>query len=189
MSAADLVRWEERWHERPPGGAAPEPFLLREASLLPPRGRVLDVAAGDGRNSLWLARQGFKVTAVDVAPTAIARLEAAARAQGLHVTARQADLDDPGALSDHAPFDAMVVIRFRPSADQWAALLDRLRPGGRLLLCSFSRAQHERHAFPLAYCLDQAALSAELTPALRLLRWSGFEEDGAFLAGSLWERA
>jgi SAM-dependent methyltransferase len=188
VSEADRVKWDERWRDRAGDGTAgPEPFLVREVLRLP-RGRVLDVASGDGRNTLWLAGQGFAVTAVDVSPVAIDRLGRAAPAQGLTVAARAADLDAPGALADFEPFDGLVVVRFKPSPAHWAALLDVLRPGGRVLLCSFGRGQHERHGFPLAFCLDRAELAAELELQLRLLDWRSFEEGGACLEGSTWEK-
>jgi SAM-dependent methyltransferase len=69
-----------------PGGAA-SPWLLRWAHLIPSGGRVLDLAAGGGRHSRWLAGRGFAVTAIDrdaeamaalgdVAETLVADLEA-----------------------------------------------------------------------------------------------------------------
>ena len=191
MAEADRERWEARWAGRgdgPPG--APEPFLVRNAGALPP-GPVLDAACGDGRNALWLAaaRGGTEVVvAVDVAPSAMARLRAAAAARGLRVEARAADLDDAGTLSSLGPFAALLVVRYKPSPAQWDRLLDRLAPGGRLLLCSFGRAQHARTGFPLAYCLARDELEAALGGRLRLLAHEAFEEQGEALEGSLWER-
>jgi SAM-dependent methyltransferase len=189
MAEADRERWEARWAARgdePPG--APEPFLVRNAGALPP-GPLLDAACGDGRNALWLAAaRGAAVTAVDVAPSAVARLRAAAGAAGSAVEASVADLDDPAALACLGPFAAVVVARYKPSAAQWGRLLDRLAPGGRLLLCSFGKAQHERAGFPLAYCLDRGELEAALGSRLRLLAYEAFEERGEALEGSLWER-
>jgi SAM-dependent methyltransferase len=188
VSEADRARWDERWRGRAGDGtAAPEPFLVREVPRLL-RGRVLDVASGDGRNTLWLAGQSFEVTAIDVSAIAVDRLKRVAAARGLTVATRAADLDTPGALADFGPFDGLVVVRFKPSPAQWTALLDVLRPSGRVLLCSFARGQHERHGFPLAFCLDRAELAAELEPRLRLLDWRSFEEEEAFLEGSLWEK-
>ena len=187
MSAADLARWEARWRERDGAPGAPEPFLMREVAGLPD-GPVLDVAAGDGRNALWLAAQGCAVTAVDIAPAAIAQLRAVASKRGLAIATRVADLDVPTALAGLGPFGSLVVCRFKPSAEQWASLLAVLRPGGRVLLCSFRRAQHERHGFPLAYCLDRAELGALLGQHLRLLRWEEIDAPGALLAASWWER-
>lgn len=187
MTAADLERWEGRWRQRqgPPGLA--EPFLVANAGALPP-GSVLDLAAGDGRNALWLAARGFAVTAVDIAPTALARLEAAAGEAGLAVTTRLADLDAPTALDGLGPFDSLVAIRYRPSAGSWPRLIARLRPGGRLLLCSFGLAQAERGGMRRTVCLGRDELLAEIGRDLVLCRWEESERDGASLAGSLWAR-
>jgi tellurite methyltransferase len=165
--------------------STPEPFLVEEAASLP-AGPVLDVAAGDGRNALWLASRGHAVTAVDIAPAAIVRLHEAARERTLAVSARVADLDDPGALSGLGPFAGLVVVRFKPSPPQWATLLEALRPGGVVLLCSFRPDQYAREGFPLAYCLDRAELSGLLAPRLRLLRWRDIDRPGEALAGSVW---
>ena len=187
MSAADRAKWDARWRERPPEPGAPEPFLVRQVGALP-CGRILDVASGGGRNSLWLAAHGFAVTAVDISPVAIARLQRAAQAQGLAVATRTADLDALHALQGLGPFDALAVLRFKPTPAQWATLLRTLRPGGRLLLCSFGMAQHHRHGFPLAFCLERGEIEAELGSSLRLLDWQSFVENDAFLEGSLWEK-
>ena len=187
MSAEDFARWEPRWRSRSGAVGEPEPYLTAALSDVAPT-TALDVAAGDGRNALWLARRGFAVTAVDVSPTAIARLEAAAAAEGLTVTGRVADLDAPEALAGLGPFGLLAVARFKPSPGQWARLLDRLAPGGTVLLCSFRAEHHARHGFPLAYCLDRAELEAALGPRLSLEAWQEHEVGDACLAGSLWRR-
>ena len=187
MSAADLGRWEARWCGRAGAGGRPEPFLVEQRALLGD-GPLLDVAAGDGRNALWLAGQGLAATAVDISPTAIARLRAAAEAAGLRVAAYAVDPDDEDALAGLGPFQSLVVIRFKPSARQWGRLLDRLAPGGRVLLCSFRPEQHERHGFPLAYCLGRVELEAALGARLHLEGWWDIDRDGELLAGSLWQQ-
>jgi 2-polyprenyl-3-methyl-5-hydroxy-6-metoxy-1,4-benzoquinol methylase len=50
----------------------PNRFLLREVESLPP-GRALDLACGEGRNALWLASRGWRVTAVDFSQVALDR--------------------------------------------------------------------------------------------------------------------
>ena len=187
MSREDLDRWEPRWRDGHAVGLEPEPFLMRSADALLP-GPILDIAAGAGRNALWLARRGVHVTAIDIAPAAVARLTAVAAELGVKVDARAADLDEPDSLAGLGPFAGMIAIRYRPSASQWARLVPLLRPGGRVLLCSFAPAQHRERGFPLAYCLDRPALEAELTGLLALLSWESYQEAGDFLAGSLWQR-
>ena len=52
--------------------AEPNRWLVAEAAGLPP-GRALDLGCGEGRNAVWLARQGWQVTAVDFSPVALAK--------------------------------------------------------------------------------------------------------------------
>jgi SAM-dependent methyltransferase len=187
VSAADRERWDARWRAREGGPGAVEPFLARHIGELP-EGPLLDVAAGDGRNALWLAGRGFPVTAIDVSAVAIARLEREAAARGLALATRVADLDAPEALAGLGPFASLVVARFKPSPPQWRLLQAALRPGGRLILCSFGPGQHRRRGFPSAFCLSRGELEATLGPALRLAFWESFAEGEASLEGSLWEK-
>ena len=187
MSEVDRERWEARWAARDGEPGPPEPFLLLHAGALPP-GPALDAACGDGRNALWLAGQGREVVAVDIAPSAVRRLRAAAGALGLAIDARVADLDAPGALDGLGSFAALLVVRFKPEPAQWDRLLEHLAPGGRVLLCSFGQEQHARTGFPLAYCLERGELEVRLGDRLRLLAYEAFDEEGAALEGSLWER-
>jgi tellurite methyltransferase len=53
----------------------PWPLLVRAASLLPRKGRALDLGAGAGRDTRYLLEQGFQVTAVDSDPHAVAMLK------------------------------------------------------------------------------------------------------------------
>lgn len=61
--------------------------------MLPPQGRVLCVADGEGRNSVWLARQGFAVDAFDVADRAVDKARALAQREGVSVNFAVADCD------------------------------------------------------------------------------------------------
>ncbi|MEU7314244.1 class I SAM-dependent methyltransferase [Streptomyces sp. NPDC007083] len=65
------------------------------AGLVP--GDVLDLGCGDGGDALWLARQGWRVTALDISAVAVRRLAGLARAHGLadRLTAEQHDLGGP----------------------------------------------------------------------------------------------
>jgi SAM-dependent methyltransferase len=72
--------------------AAPTPLLVESAKELVP-GQALDLACGMGRNALWLAKQGWNVTAVDGSPVAVEILRSRASELGLTVDARIADLE------------------------------------------------------------------------------------------------
>ena len=70
----------------------PSQFLVDNADLLP-KGRVLDVAMGTGRNSVYLAKKGFEVEGVDVSREAVNSALDLAREAGVIINARVADLD------------------------------------------------------------------------------------------------
>jgi SAM-dependent methyltransferase len=71
--------------------AEPNLFVERELASLPP-GRALDLGAGEGRNSIWLASRGWTVTAVDFSKVALDRGAAIAAKSGVSVEWVQADL-------------------------------------------------------------------------------------------------
>ena len=112
-----------------PGGAA-SPWLLRWAHLIRPGGRVLDLAAGGGRHSRWLAAHGFAVTAVDRDADAMAALDDVAETL-------VADLEGaPWPLADRR-FAAVLVTNYlwRPL---FPAIVGALDAGGVLLYETFA---------------------------------------------------
>ena len=74
-------------------GTEPNRFLASQRALFRPGMRVLDVACGEGRNAVFLAQNGFRVTGVDISDIGIAKAERLALAQGLAVEFRCIDLE------------------------------------------------------------------------------------------------
>ncbi|QCO96821.1 class I SAM-dependent methyltransferase [Arthrobacter sp. 24S4-2] len=65
--------WDERYRQHGSVWSRnPNPTLMAEAAALRP-GSALDVGSGEGADSIWLARQGWRVTAVDISSVALAR--------------------------------------------------------------------------------------------------------------------
>src|SRR5713226_922780 len=87
----DIRGWDERYRTENLE-AAPNPLLIETAQRLQP-GKALDLACGTGRNALWLAEQGWSVTAVDAAPSAIEILHRRASERGIRLDASVADLE------------------------------------------------------------------------------------------------
>jgi len=127
-------------------GTAPNEWLREQAHALPPRGRVLCVADGEGRNSVWLARQGFQVDAFDVADRAAEKARAFAQREGVSVNFAVADCD--GFAWPEAAYDGVAAI-FVQFADppMRARLFERivrsLKPGGVLILQGYTPKQLE----------------------------------------------
>ena len=128
--------WDERHaaHE-PIESHGPDPSLAGIAGALGP-GRALDLAAGDGRNAIWLAANGWHVTAVDFSAVALERARAAAEAAGVEVTWVNADLLEW--RPEPRSFDLVAVMFLHLPPDErravYAAASDAVAPGGRLLV-------------------------------------------------------
>ncbi|HQC76961.1 MAG TPA: class I SAM-dependent methyltransferase [Mycobacterium sp.] len=84
--------WDERYQgEDFAYGTAPNDFLRSQVEHLP-AGRVLCLAEGEGRNAVFLAEQGFTVTAVDLSPVGLAKAERLATQRGVRIETVVADL-------------------------------------------------------------------------------------------------
>lgn len=83
--------WNERYRRDPSRfGDEPNRFVREVVEGLP-RGTVLDVACGRGRNAVWLAKRGHEVTGIDLSDVAIDQARQLANAEGVHVEFEVAD--------------------------------------------------------------------------------------------------
>lgn len=142
---ADLDRWNARFaSDSYVFGTEPNAFLKSQRGHLFPGQRALAVADGEGRNGVWLARQGLDVHTVDFSPVAVAKAEKLAKEAGVRMTAECADL----AQWDWGPrrFDvvAAIFIQFASPALRsiiFRRMKDVLKPGGLLLLHGYRPEQ------------------------------------------------
>ena len=113
----------------------PNRFLVEELDALA-AGRALDVACGEGRNAVWLASKGWRVTGVDFSREGLAKARRLATDRGVGVTWVEADVVEwqPPAAS----FDLVVVMYLHLPAEQRRRMLvsaaTALAPGGILLV-------------------------------------------------------
>jgi SAM-dependent methyltransferase len=135
----DSRRWDERY-----AGAEfewtrqPNQWVAAELAELPP-GRALDLAAGEGRNSVWLAERGWQVTAVDFSGVGLNKGRKLAAARGVDEARIEWILADLGEYEpDQGSFDLVLVAYLQVGAELRAAVLARaaaaLHPGGTLLV-------------------------------------------------------
>jgi SAM-dependent methyltransferase len=130
------ARWEEKWRERLlEGYAEPSRFLVSEIERLP-AGRALDLASGAGRNALWLAERGWRVTGVDYSEVAVAEASRRASERGLAVDWILADVVEW--VPERGAYDLVCVLYLQLPAHERRQVLARaagaLAPGGMALV-------------------------------------------------------
>jgi len=85
-----VAKWNERYRAGEQVFRTPAPLVVKFAGA---RGVALDLACGPGRNALYLAELGWRVTAVDGSPVALEILRARAAERGFEIEAKVADLE------------------------------------------------------------------------------------------------
>jgi tellurite methyltransferase len=155
----DRREWESRYRERPDDGIRPpSPFLTEHLHRLP-SGRGLDLASGDGRHALCLARHGWRVEAIDFAHAGLARLLAIARRDALPLDVVQADLEYYRLSRDR--YDVVVNVRYLQRS-LFPALKASLRRGGAVIFETFIRDQQQLgHPRNPAFLLERGELAAQ----------------------------
>ena len=115
------------------GGGEPSAEVVEAARHLPNGAQVIDVGCGDGRNALFLASRGFKVTAIDISPVGIAKVQQFAAERDLVVDARVQDMCETTFQSDYNLVVSMGCLHL-VERECWSPLLRRMQeatcPGG-----------------------------------------------------------
>lgn len=183
----DAAFWNEVWDGSDPECAAPDAILASETAHMPP-GSALDLGCGDGGNAVWLAKQGWRVTALDFSRSAV-------RAAGRLAERERVDVEfitaDAAAHKPQTRYDLIISFYIQLQPAQRAAMLSNaahaLKPGGRLLIVA-----HDRSTPPSGWSkrdmltlVNPDEIVAELAGLLRIERALVIEnESGAHAAHS-----
>lgn len=127
-------------------GTEPAAFLPRVGHLIPDHARLLFLADGEGRNSVWAARQGHVVTAIEQTDHGIAKARALARRHGVTITQQQDDITRIDWNDRREQFDAIIGIFIQVLGADGRRALHRdmrvaIRPGGLVMLHGYAPRQ------------------------------------------------
>ncbi len=138
--------WDERYDKDSfHYGVDPNDFLRANTSRIKPGGRILCLAEGEGRNAIHLAKQGFRVTAVDQSAVGLRKLSDWASRDGLDIETILCDLSeyDPGV----GQWDAVVSIWCHLPPELRRMVHERVKhalvPGGMVILEAYHPRQLE----------------------------------------------
>ena len=137
MDAAD---WDQRYAAADlVWSTTPNQFVAAELAHLPP-GRALDVAAGEGRNALWLADRGWQVTALDFSRVGLDKGRALQQGhpRGSELAIDWVHADALTHDTGPTPYDLVLLAYLQLEADERRTVVRRtftaLRPGGTFFL-------------------------------------------------------
>ena len=174
--SANEADWDHRYGGDQLWSGNPNGTLVSEVRGLA-AGRALDVGAGEGGDAVWLAEQGWTVTASDISQRALDRVDAEAQRRGLRIERHHADANALDAF-DAAAYDLVSAqyasIPRTPDGRGLRNLLGAVAPGGTLLVVGhdvepmrapIDTRQHSRAFDPDAYLqTDDVAAALAATP-------------------------
>jgi methyl halide transferase len=146
---------QSRWNDRYESGDVPWDTgypstelvrLIKEERILP--GRVLELGCGTGTNSIWLAQQGFDVTATDISPLALEQARHKAASARVNIRFLEADVLNLPPLGAPFPFffdrGCYHVVR-RIDVERFLSTLERISQPGTigLVLTGNAKEKHE----------------------------------------------
>jgi SAM-dependent methyltransferase len=170
--SANQADWDHRYSGDRMWSGNPNGTLVHEAERLTP-GRALDVGAGEGGDAVWLAEQGWKVTASDISERALARIAAEAERRGVAIACHRADANALDAFEAGA-FDLVSAsyasIPRTPDDRAVRNLLDAVAAGGTLLVVGHDlepmREPVDTHAHSRAFDPDAYVRVDDIAAAL-----------------------
>ncbi len=131
-SEADKVKWDKKFSKEDYAyGKEPLPFLKENVDLLK-KGRALDIAAGEGRNAVFLAQQGFAVDALDISAVGLVKATSLAKVKGVEENLKTVEADLDTYLFPKDSYDTIIMVNFtdRKMTQQ---IVHALKDGGTFL--------------------------------------------------------
>ena len=166
-SRAEVERWNRiLTAEKPQFNVKPNEFLMQMAQGRKP-GTALDVGMGQGRNTIWLAQQGWDVTGFDPADKAVALAQENARKLGVRIKTEikgEEDFDFGESRWD------LILLSYVGGRDRTAVLKRALKPGGVLVIEGFHRDATKGRSIGQGVVFDTGQLPV-LYPQLRVVRY------------------
>jgi SAM-dependent methyltransferase len=178
----DKIRWDKKYATKKYlFGREAIPFLQDHVDLLP-KGHVLDLAMGEGRNSVYLATKGFQVTGVDISAEGLKKAETLAAGLGVTITTVVADLESYEIPANS--FD-VIICTYYLQRDLFPKIATALKPGGIALIETYTM-DHIQYSprFNKAFLLEPNELLTML-PGLRIVRYQEVDTGQAAFASIL----
>jgi len=146
-------------------GLKPDDLVVNLIKYLPSSAKVLDLGCGEGRNSFFLARNNFNVTAIDISKEGIKKLKEFAKKEKLKIKAEVSDVKSY--LQDCERFDAIIVMYVLQFIDEKNIfkviknIQSKTKPSGLNVIAAFvaqTPKQKKKHLSKGEYLFDKGEL-------------------------------
>lgn len=173
MSLKDKEKWNAKYGASAClTGREPCGWLVDHADLLSGKGQALDLAMGEGRNTLFAASLGYDVLGVDISDVGVARAESLAREKNLTIRTRIADLDSY--QIEENTYDLILCFYFL-ERNLFEGIYKGLKPGGILLFETFTEDHLKYSGFKREWVLEYHELS-QAFPGLKVIDYREVDE-------------
>ena len=168
----DKDRWDNKYStEVYLFGEKPIPFLVENVRLLP-KGKVLDIAMGEGRNGVYLATQGFDVTGLDISAKGLEKAHILAAKNNVTIKTKVVDLEN--IQFEPNSYDLIICTYYMDRA-LYKKFRHALKPGGMLLIETYNIDYLKYRRFNAKWALNTNEL-LELFKGMRILRYQDYDD-------------
>jgi tellurite methyltransferase len=168
MSQKDKEKWNQKYQTAEyTSGKVPSEWLVENADLLTGKGNALDIACGEGRNSVYAASLGYDVLGIDISEAGIKKTQKLAKEKGFSIETQVTDLDD-FEFTENA-FDLVLGINFLDRR-LFPGIRKTLKPGGLVCYETFNLDHLKHTSFKREWVLEYNEL-LEQFKNFRVLRY------------------
>lgn len=168
----DKGRWDKKYStEVYLFGEKPIPFLVDNVHLLP-KGKVLDIAMGEGRNGVYLATQGFEVLGLDISEKGLTKAHKLAEKNNVTIETKVVDLEN--FTLEPNTYD-VILCTYYMQKDLFKQFESALKPGGMIVVETYNIDYLKYARFSREWALDTNEL-LDIFKGLRVIRYQDYDD-------------
>ncbi len=171
-SPGDKERWDAKYeNEVFIFGTEPISFIRNNLKLLP-KGKVLDIAMGEGRNGVYLAANGFEVEGIDISEVGLKKAHKLAEQNNTKITTRVVDLENAQLEKDK--YD-VVLCTYYMQRNLIPQMKDAVKKGGVVVFETYNEDYLKYRKFNPKWALKHNEL-LELFKDFKIIRYQAFDD-------------
>ena len=168
----DKDRWNSKYEtEVYLFGEKPIPFLADNVHLLP-KGKVLDIAMGEGRNGVYLATQGFEVLGLDISEKGLEKAHNLAKKNKVTIETKVVDLES--FTLEPNSYD-VILCTYYMQKDLFKQFQSALKPGGMIVVETYNVDYLKYVQFSRKWALDTNEM-LDIFKGLRVIRYQDYDD-------------